>query len=191
MHYCWTHNTCSSIAKTHPDALSHYWASRQTRATRQLFVQKNTVQLLLAMCQIIIGHAFICTRCTGPSVQSGCVAAQLWQTRFHSGCSLICCTDMLTGSLPWVSWSSLDFGSLETVVEVSKPCHNSQTNPNLIQKSSQIKFKKLLLYTYFELFSTYFSAIAQKQRGKTDRHKHTTTTVCLWGSAYQGITTHG
>ena len=30
INYCWTHNTCSSIAKTHADALSNYWISRQT-----------------------------------------------------------------------------------------------------------------------------------------------------------------
>ena len=41
MHYCWTHNTCSSIAKTHADASSHYWASAG-RATRQLFVRLPT-----------------------------------------------------------------------------------------------------------------------------------------------------
>ena len=54
-----SHNTCSSIAKTHA-VLSKYWVSRQDRATRQLFVQfptgndsVNTVQLLLGMSQIV------------------------------------------------------------------------------------------------------------------------------------------
>ena len=39
MHYCRTHNTCSSIAKTHADALSHYWASRQAEQQGSFFVQ--------------------------------------------------------------------------------------------------------------------------------------------------------
>ena len=29
INYCWTQYTCSSIAETHADALSNYWASRQ------------------------------------------------------------------------------------------------------------------------------------------------------------------
>ena len=36
MHYCWTHNTCSSITKTHADALSHYWSSRQAEQQRYM-----------------------------------------------------------------------------------------------------------------------------------------------------------
>ena len=52
MHYCWTHNTCSSISKTHADALSHYWESRQTEQQGS-YLCKNTVQLLLGMCQNI------------------------------------------------------------------------------------------------------------------------------------------
>ena len=49
---CWTHNTCSSIAKTHADALRYL-------GRQQLFVQLptgndsvNTVQLLFGVCQI-------------------------------------------------------------------------------------------------------------------------------------------
>ena len=33
INYCWTHNTCSLIAKTHADALSNYWVSRQQQGS--------------------------------------------------------------------------------------------------------------------------------------------------------------
>ena len=65
---------------------------------------------------------------------------------FHSGCHLICCTDgtvicMLTSSLPEVSWSLLDSGLLEAVVEVSKSCHNWRTK-HRIKKSINSKPSK-------------------------------------------------
>ena len=143
INYCWTHNTCSSIAKTHADALSNYWISRQTEqqgsclcnciAHRKWQCKHRTIIIgCVANC---IGHAYkLHVVHTGASLllHLGCIALAVSFSGFHSGCHLICCTDgtvMLTSSLLWVNWSSLVSGLLETVVKVSKPHYNSWTKP--------------------------------------------------------------
>ena len=132
---CWTHNTCSSIAKTHADALNNYWVSRQ--AGQQLPTGNdsvNTVQLLWACAKLyrpcLKLHAVHQTPVQVSKL--GCIALAISFSGFHSGRRLTCCTDgtvMLTSSLLWVNWSLLVSGLLETVVKVSKPHHNSWTKP--------------------------------------------------------------
>ena len=52
INYCWTHNTCSSIAKIHADALSNYWVSRQTE-------QQGS-----CLCNCIAHRKWQCKHCT-------------------------------------------------------------------------------------------------------------------------------
>ena len=72
---------------------------------------------------------------------------------------------MFTSSLSWVNWSSLVFGLLETVAKVSQP------NKALNQQSSELKFKRLSLYTYLALSDLLFSCCVEIAR--KDRHTNT------------------
>ena len=57
INYCWTHNMCSSIAKTHADSLSNYIGYLGRQRNKQLLPTENdsvnTVQLLLGVRQIV------------------------------------------------------------------------------------------------------------------------------------------
>ena len=157
MHYCWTHNTCSSIAKTHADALSHYWASRQTRKTRQLFVQKT-----------LYNYYWACTNYYRPCLYLHMVHWSKCPVRLRSWIalanwiSLRLLYDLLHSHVDRQS----DMGKLvfAWIWIAGNSCRGEQTMPYpknkaLNKKFSQLKFKRLSFDTYFALFSTYFSAI--------------------------------
>ena len=167
---------------------------------RQLFVYtKNSSRKCYVIwrggCQIR-PRLQLCTRsvvCWGRQ-NLGCVALAVSFSGFHSSRRLNCCTDwtvMLISSLLWGICSSLDSGLLATAIEVSKSRHNSTTK--LLIQNPPISFQDnavLSLHSTFQ--SLIFSDGGENPNSylmewPTHSLTHTTTTVCLQGSAHQGI----
>ena len=141
MHYCWS--TCNTM-QFNSWCLDSLQGIQESRQEELLFVCTlyikllltgndcvNTVQLLLGVC-LHYNLLYLQLPCSVSTVVTtellGYVAFAVSSSA--PGWCLICCTDgtvMLTSSLPWAGWSMLDSRLLETVIEVSKSCHNSWT----------------------------------------------------------------
>ena len=67
-YYCWTHNTCSSISKTHADALNNYWVSRQREQQGSCLCncpqQCKHCTIIAGRVPNCTGRAYNCTRCS-------------------------------------------------------------------------------------------------------------------------------